>query len=83
MILLNVGSLAKHLNDIVHDYRCLKSDGIRITETHIWGWDSTSIIDDTHKDFNMNFNNNGDKILSLAYGCQNHVLIIRKFVIYN
>lgn len=38
--------------------------------------DSTSI-----KDFNKNLNNNDNKLLSLTYGCQNDIVITRKFFI--
>ena len=49
---------------MAHDYKCLKNDVIRLSETQMKPSDSTSIIDDTLKDFKMNFNNNADKFLS-------------------
>ena len=60
-IYFEVESFAKHVNDIVHDYRCLKNGVIGFTETQMKPLDSTSITDDTLKDFNMNFNNNDNK----------------------
>lgn len=38
--------------------------------------DSIAIIDDTLKDFNMNFDNSGYKFLSLVYGRQDDLAII-------
>lgn len=78
---LNVQSSVKHLNNIVHFYRCLKNGFIRFKETQMKSSDSTSIISDILKYFNMDFNNNDDKFLGLAYGCQNGIVIIRKFKI--
>lgn len=67
--ILNKRSSANHVNNIVHDYRCLKNAFIGFTETQIKPSDSTSIIDDTLTDLNINSGNNDDKFLSLAYGC--------------
>ena len=61
------------------DYRCLKNYVIGFTGTQMKPLDSTFIIDDTLKDFNMKFHNNYDKFLSLAYGCQDGIAITRKF----
>ena len=49
---------------IVRDYRCLKNDVIGFTETQMKPSDSISIVDDTLKNFYMNFNSNNDKFLS-------------------
>ena len=56
IFILNVLSLAKYLNNIVHDYSCLKNV-FESTETQMKPSDCTSIIDDTLKGFNINFNN--------------------------
>ena len=40
---------------------------------------STFIIEDTPKDYKMNISNIDNKFLSLAYGCQDDIAIIRKF----
>ena len=40
---------------------------------------STSVVNDTLKSFNENFNSNDDKLLTLAYGCQDDIAIIWKF----
>ena len=61
------------------DYRCLKNDVIRFTGTQMKPSSSTSIIDDTLKDFNMNFYNSYVKFLSLAYECQDEITSIKKF----
>lgn len=60
----------------ITDYRCLKSDIIGFTETQIKPSDSGSIIDDTVKDFDIDFNRNDYKFLSIAYGCQIDTTII-------
>ena len=75
---LNVRSLTKYINDIVHDYRCLRNDVIGITKTQMKLSDPTTIVDDILKYFNMNVNNN-DKFLNLSCRCQNDTEIIRKF----
>ena len=41
--------------------------------------DSTSIVDEILNDLNMNFNNNDEEFLSLAYWCQDNAAVIRKF----
>lgn len=46
-----------HVNYIVHDKRHLKNDVIGFTKTKMKTSGSTSIIDNTLKDFNMNSNN--------------------------
>ena len=58
---------------------CLKNDIIEFKENQMKPSDSTSMMDHTPKNFNMNFNNNNDKLLSLAYECQDDIAIIRKF----
>ena len=71
-------SLAKHVNDILHDHRCLKNTFIGFTETQMKPSNSSIIADDTIKDFKINLNNTDDKFSSLAYGCQDDIAIIRK-----
>lgn len=78
IFLLNVRSLAKYINDIVHDYRCLRNDVIGITKTQMKLSDPTTIVDVILKYFNMNVNND-DKFLNLSCRCQNDTEIIRKF----
>ena len=43
--------------------------------------DSNSIIGDTLRCFNKNFNSSNYKFLSVNYGCQDDIAIIRKFCI--
>lgn len=78
IFLLNVRSLAKYINDIVHDYRYLRNDVIGITKTQMKLSDPTTIVDVILKYFNMNVNND-DKFLKLSCRCQNDTEIIRKF----
>ena len=78
IFLLNVRSLAKYINDIVHDYRYLRNDVIGITKTQMKLSDPTTIVDVILKYFNMNVNND-DKFLNLSCRCQNDTEIIRKF----
>ena len=67
----NVRSLSKHVNDILNDRRIINNDIIRFTETQISLSDSTCRIVKTLNFFNLNFNNSEDKFLSLANGCRN------------
>ena len=52
--ILNEESLAKPVNYIVYGFRCLKNDVIGFAEIQVKPSDSTSIVDDTLKDSNMN-----------------------------
>ena len=61
IFILNVQWLVKHVNDIVNDYKCLKNDVVGFTKTQMKSLESMSIINDTLKDFNMNFNNSVNK----------------------
>ena len=79
ILVYNVRSLSKHVNDKVSDSRIMKSDIIGLTETQISLSDSTCRIDETLNFFNINFNNSEDKFLSLAYGCRNNVAVLDKF----
>ena len=79
ILVYNVRSLSKHVNDKVSDSRIMKSDIIGLTETQISLSDSTCRILETLYFFNINFNNSEDKFLSLAYGCRNNVAVLDKF----
>ena len=56
----------KHTDDIVSDDRIISNDIIGFTETQIGPSDSTSRIMEASIFFNINFNNNVNKVLSLA-----------------
>ena len=75
----NAQSLSKHIDDIVSDDRIINCDIIGFTETQIKPSDSTCKIMETLNFFDINFNNNKSKFLSLAYGCRNNVTILDKF----
>ena len=75
----NVRSLSKHINDIVCDDRIINNDIIGFTETQINPSGSTCKIMETLNFFNVNFNNDENKFLSLAYVCANDVAILDKF----
>ena len=72
-------SLPRHVDDIVSDNRIVNNDIIRFTETEIKPSNSNSKIIKTFNFFNINFNNNENKFLSLAYGCRNDVALLNKF----
>ena len=72
-------SLPRHVDDIVSDNRIVNNDIIRFTETKIKPSNSNSKIIKTFNFFNINFNNNENKFLSLAYGCRNDVALLNKF----
>ena len=75
----NARSLPRHINDIVGNNRIINNDIIEFTEIQIKPSDSTSKIMGTLNFFNFNFNNNENKILSLAYGCRIDVALLNKF----
>ena len=79
VILHNVRSLPRHVGDILSDNRTINNDIIGFTETQIKPSDSTSKIIETLNVFNIHFNNNEDKFLSLAYECKNDVAVLNKF----
>ena len=64
-------SLSKHVDGIVTDNRVMNNE--------IIGSYSTCKIIETLNLFNINFNNNKNKLLSLAYGCRNDVAVLDKF----
>ena len=74
----NVRSLSKNVDDIVCDKRLINNDIIGFTETQINPSNSTCKIIKTLNFFNINFNNNENKFLSLAYGYRN-VVVLDKF----
>ena len=71
----DVRSWGKHIHDIVHDCRNLRNV---ICRTHMKPLDSGSIIDETWKDFDLNFDNKDNKFLSLVYRCQGDIAFIKK-----
>ena len=71
-------SLSKHVDDITSDKRLINNDIIGFTETQINPSNSTCKIIKTLNFFNINFNNNENKFLSLAYGYRN-VVVLDKF----
>ena len=72
-------SLPRHADDISSDNGIINNDIIGFTETQFKPSDSTSKIIETLNVFNINFNINGNKFLSLAYGCRNDVDVLNKF----
>ena len=78
-LVYNVRSFPRHVDDIASDNRIINNEIIGFTETQIKPSDCTSKIIETLNFFNINFNNNEDKILSLAYGCRNDVASLKKF----
>ena len=66
----NVRSLSKHVNDIVSDSRIMNNDILGLISLS----DSTCRIVET-----LNFNDSEDKFLSLAWGCRNNVAVLDKF----
>ena len=71
----DVRSWGKHIHDIVHDCRNLRNV---ICRTHMKPLDSGSIIDETQKDFDLNFDNKDNKFLSLVYRCQGDIAFIKE-----
>ena len=75
----NVRSFPRHLDNIVSDKRIINNDVIGFTETQIKPSDCTSKIIGTLSFFNINFNNYENKFLILAQGCRNYVALLNKF----
>ena len=73
-------SLLKHVDDMVSDDRIINNDIIGFAETQINLSDSTCKIIETLNFFNIHFNNNQNKFLSLAYGCRNEVAVVRNMI---
>ena len=57
----------------------MNNDLIEFKETQINLSDSTCKIIQGLNFFNINFNNNENEFLSLAYGCKNDVAVLDKF----
>ena len=79
LIVHTVRSLPGHINDILSDNRIINNNIIRFTETQIKSSDSTYEIIETLNLFNINFNKNENKLLSLPYGRRNDVAVLNKF----
>ena len=75
----NVISLPRHVGDIISDNKIVNNDMIGFTEKQIKPSDSTFKIMDTLNLFNIKFNKNENKFLSLAYGCRNDVPVLNNF----
>ena len=75
----NVRSLPRHVHDIVCDNKIINNDIIGFTETQIKPSDSTCKKIETFNVFNINFNNNENKFLSIPYGCRNDEAVLNKF----
>ena len=80
----NVRSLPRHdivsdIDDIVSDNRIMNNGVVGFTETQIKPSDSTCKIIETLNLFNINFNNNKNKLLILAYLFRNDVAVLNKF----
>ena len=73
----NVRSIPRHVDDILSDNRIINNDIIGFTETQIKSSDSTSKIIETLNV--LNFINNEIKFLNLAYGRRNDVAVLNKF----
>ena len=71
-------SLPSDVDDIFSANRIINNI-VGFTETQIKPSGSTCKIIETLNIFNINFNNNENKILSLAYGCRNAVAVLNKF----
>ena len=70
---------SRHVDDIVSDNRIKNNDIVGFTEAQIKPSDSTCKIIETFNLFKINFSNNENKFLSLAYGCRNYVAVLNKF----
>ena len=79
LLVHNVRSLSRHVDDVVSDNRIINNDVIGFTETQIKASDSTCKIIETLNFFNINFNNNKNKFVSLSYGCRSDVAVLNKF----
>ena len=66
VLIHNVRSLPRHVDDIVSENRIINSNIIGFTETQIKPSDSTCKIIETLNLFHTNFNNNETKFLTLA-----------------
>ena len=69
----NVRSLSNHIDDKVSDNRITSNNILLFTEMQINPWRSTCRNIETLHLFNISFNNNENRSLSLAYRCRNDV----------
>ena len=72
-------SLPRHVDDILSGNGIISDNIIGFTDIQIKPSDSTSKTIETLNLFNINFDNNKTKFLSLAYGCRNDVAVLNKF----
>ena len=79
LIVHTVRSLPGHIEDILRDNRIINNNIIEFTESQIKSSDSSYKIIETLNLFNINFNNNENKLLSLPYGRRNDVAVLNKF----
>ena len=79
LIVHTVRSLPGHIYDILSDNRIINNNIIGFTETQIKSSDSTYELIETLNLFNINFNKNENKLLSLPYGRRNDVAVLNKF----
>ena len=64
----NVRSLPRHVNDILSDNGIINNDIIGFTETQIKPSDSTNKIIETLNVFNINFNNSENNFFKFSLG---------------
>ena len=79
VLVYNMRSLGRHVGYILSGKRIIYNDIIGFTETQIKSLDSTWKIVETLNLMNIIFNNNRDKVLSLANRCRNGVTVLNKF----
>ena len=79
ILVLNMGSFSKYVDDIVSDDRLVNTDIMAFTNIQIISPDSTCKIGKPLNFFKINFNNDGNKHSSLVYGCINNIAILDKF----
>ena len=72
-------SLARHVGYILSGKRNIYNNIIGLTETQIKPLDSTWEIVETLNLLNIIFNNNKDKVLSVANECRKDVAVLNKF----
>ena len=75
----NLSLLSKHIADIVRDDGIKNNGIIGFTETQIDPFDFACKIIEILNFFNINFNNNENRLLSLAYRYGNNVSVLEKF----
>ena len=79
VVVHNVRSHSKQVDDVVSDDKIINNGIIGFTETQIKPSDSTWKIIETLNFSNINFNNDENKVLSLVYGCRNNVSVLDNF----